>query len=154
MSKSILFIAPSAYPFGGVADWLAYLLPGLERLGWICTLGLVAGKHHQVNRYLDQHPFGRVLPIANATGSPEGRVRALQSAIESTAASIVATINIVDVYEAVRRIRQRGGSDVRVVTTLHGLQDDLLADIAFNRDVIDAVISSNRLSQSLVVGAL
>ena len=154
MSKSILFVAPSAYPFGGVADWLAYLLPGLESLGWTCTLGLVAGKHHQVNRYLDRHPFGRVLPIANATGSPEGRVRALQSAIESTAASIVATINIVDVYEAVRRVRQRGGSDVRVVTTLHGLQDDLLADIAFNRDVIDAVISSNRLSQSLVVGAL
>lgn len=154
MSKSILFVAPSAYPFGGVADWLAYLLPGLESLGWTCTLGLVAGKHHQVNRYLDRHPFGRVLPITNSTGSPEGRVRALQSAIESTAASIVATINIVDVHQAARRIRQRGGSDVRVVTTLHGLQDDLLADIAFNRDVIDAVISSNRLSQSLVVGAL
>ena len=154
MSKSILFLGPSAYPFGGVADWLAYLLPGLESLGWTCTLGLVAGKHHRVDQYIQRHPFGRVLPIANPTGSPEGRVRALQSAIESTAANIVATINIVDAYEAVRRVRQRGGSDVRVVTTLHGLQDDLLADIASNRDVIDAVISSNRLSQSLVVDAL
>ena len=154
MNKSILFVAPSAYPFGGVAEWLAYVLPGLESLGWTCTLGLVAGKHHQVNRYLDRHPFGRVRQIMNPTGSPEGRVRAVQSAIESTAAKVVATINIVDVYEAVRRIRQRGSSDVKLVTTLHGLQDDLLADIACNRNVIDAVISSNRLSQSLVVDAL
>ncbi len=154
MNKSILFVAPSAYPFGGVADWLAYLLPGLERLGWTCTLGLVAGKHHQVNRYLDRHAFGRVRQIVNPTGSAEGRVRAVQSAIESTAPQVVATINIVDVYEAVRRIRQRGSSDARLVTTLHGLQDDLLADIAFNCDVIDAVISSNKLSQTLVVDAL
>ena len=154
INKSVLFVAPSAYPFGGVADWLAYVLPGLESLGWTCTLGLVAGKHHHVNQYLDRHPFGRVRHIVNPTGSPEGRVRAVQSAIESAAPNVVATINIVDVYEAVRRIRQRGSSDVKLVTTLHGLQDDLLADIAFNRGVIDAVISSNRLSQTLVVDAL
>ena len=154
MNKKILFVAPSAYPFGGVADWLAYLLPGLERLGWTCTLGLVAGRHHHVNRYLDRHPFGRVRQIANPTGSAEGRVRAVQSAIETTAAQVVATINIVDVYEAIRRMRQRGSPDALLVTTLHGLQDDLLADIAFNRDVIDAVISSNRLSQALALDAL
>jgi len=154
VNKSILFVAPSAYPFGGVADWLAYLLPGLEGLGWTCSLGLVVGKHHQVNRYLDRHPFRRVRQIVNPTGSPEGRVRAVQCAIESTSPDVVATINIVDVYEAVRRIRQRGSSNVRLVTTLHGLQDDLLADIACNRDIIDAVISSNRLSQSLVVDSL
>ena len=154
MSKNILFVAPSAYPFGGVAEWLDYLLPGLERLGWNCTLGLVAGKHHRVDRYLDRHPFARVHAIANPTGSPEGRVRAIRAAVESTSANVVATINIVDAYDAVRRIRLAGGPDVKVVTTLHGLQDDLLADIASNRDVIDAVISSNRLSQALVIEAL
>jgi glycosyltransferase involved in cell wall biosynthesis len=154
MSKKILFIAPSAYPFGGVADWLDYLLPGLERMGWRCTLGLVTGQHHRVDRYLDRHPFARVCEIANPTGSPEGRVRAIRSAVESTSANVVATINIVDAYDAVRRIRLAGGPDVKVVTTLHGLQEDLLADIASNPDVIDAVISSNRLSQALVVNAL
>lgn len=154
MNKSILFVAPSAYPFGGVADWLAYLLPGLEGRGWTCTLGLVAGTHHRIDRYLHRYPFARVEQIANPTGSTEGRVRAIQSAIENSSPDIVATINIVDVFEAARRVRQRGSRDVRIVSTLHGLQDDLIADIAANRDVIDAVISSNRLSQSLVDSAL
>src|SRR4051812_47507009 len=69
MKGSILFLAPSAYPLGGVADWLDYLLPGLERNGWRCTLGLTTGRYHDADAYLAVHPWHRVNHVSCATGS-------------------------------------------------------------------------------------
>lgn len=150
----LLTVAPSAYLLGGVQDWLDYLLPGLEDLGWECVLGLVEGKHHDVDAYLARHPWSEVVRIKNLTGSKEGRVRALIAAIGNTAPDILAVANIVDAYEAVRRVRIDGKQTPRVVATLHGLQDDLLSDLKGEADVIDAVISTNRLSAKLAARAI
>src|SRR5690349_18307661 len=42
-ARNILFVAPSAYPLGGVATWLDYVVPGLRHRNWKVTLGLVQG---------------------------------------------------------------------------------------------------------------
>ncbi len=149
MASPVLFISPAAYPFGGVADWLDYLLPGLSDFRWECVLGLVGGRHHAVGSYLERHPWSTVERIKNPTGSSEGRIQALASAIENTRPDILAVVNIVDAYEAVRRLRLAGKAAPRVVATLHGLQSDLFADLAAESDVIDAVIATNRLSVKL-----
>lgn len=67
--SSVLFIAPSAYLYGGLATWLDYLVPGLENSGWDITVGLVAGKHHSAGAYLKQHPFRKTRAIENKSGS-------------------------------------------------------------------------------------
>lgn len=147
--KKLLFIAPSAYPLGGVADWLDYLLPGLHDLRWECLLGMAEGRHHLVESYLGRHPWPAVMRVKNVTGSREGRIQALIRAIEKTGPDILAVVNIVDCYEAVRRLRLAGQACPRVVATLHGLQSDLLADLQSEADVIDAVIVTNRLSAKM-----
>lgn len=153
---SILFVSPAAYPLGGVADWLDYTLTGLSRRGLRCRLALVEGGGHDPVHYLARHPWDDVAIVSNPTGSREGRVNALMQAIAVAAPDLVLSINIVDVYEAVRRRRLATPSvkTPRVAMTLHGLQADLVADIADHRDVLDAVIATNRLAAALAADAL
>lgn len=153
-APTVLFLTPSAYPFGGVADWLEYLLPGLNARGFRCVLGLMAGRHHLTGPYLDRHPWHDVEKISNPTGSPEGRITAIRQAIRRMQPDIVMSTNVAPTYEAVRRLRIEGNSVSRLVMTLHGLQSDLLADIASERDVLDAVVVTNKLSQRLATEAL
>lgn len=150
----ILFVSPSAYPLGGVADWLDYLLPGLQDEGWECVLGLVAGLHHAADFYAERHPWQEVKRIQNPTGSPEGRILALTRVIKENQPDILVVVNIVDAYEAVRRLKLAGKPCPKVVTALHGLQGDLLADLKAEADVIDAVIATNKLAALLAGEAI
>ena len=70
--KRILIFAPSAYPLGGIANWLDYLSPGLEEEGWQVIHGLVTGQHHDSDAYLQRHPWPQALRITNKTGSRTG----------------------------------------------------------------------------------
>lgn len=73
----VVFIAPSAYPLGGVAVWLDYLVKNLGAAGWEPVVGLVSGRWQNTGAYLDAYPALPVVEITNPTGSAEGRLRAL-----------------------------------------------------------------------------
>ena len=149
--KRILFVAPSAYPLGGVATWLDYVTRGLRDLGWDVCLGLTSGHHHDVDTYLDVHV--RVVDpivIKGGSGSVAGRVLALARLMESINPDLVVGVNVVDAYSAVRRLRVDGTRSPRIAMSIHGLEPDLFEDVASNRDVLDGVICSNRLACSLV----
>lgn len=151
----VIFISPAAYPLGGVADWLDYALAGLSARGMDCRLALVEGGGHDVAAYLRRHPWANTVTVSNPTGSREGRLRALMTAIASSGADLVMSVNLVDVYEAVRRLRfGSGGRGPRVAMALHGLQANLTEDIRREADVLDGVIATNRLSASLAAEAL
>lgn len=150
----LLVIAPSAYPLGGVADWLDYLLPGLEQRGWRCILGLVQGRHHDVDAYLARHPWHDVVRIANPTGSARGRVNALIGVMRQVQPDLVAVANIATAYDALRRLRAQGEPAPRVVMTLHGLQSDLLGDVRTEADVLDAVVATNQLAVRMAADSL
>jgi glycosyltransferase involved in cell wall biosynthesis len=143
--RHILIVAPSAYPLGGVATWIDYLIPGLRKLGWRVTLGLTAGTFHNVSAYLSVHPIERVIPIRNLTGTREGRVRGLVDAITSARPDIVVSVNIVDVYPAVDRIKRRG-NPVRAVMALHGLEPEYYQQMKRSAASLDAVIATNKLA--------
>jgi len=150
----ILLLAPAAYPLGGVADWIDYILRGLEAGGARCVLGLAAGRHHPVDPYLTRHPWHDVSRLTNPTGSREGRIHSLMRTIRSLSPDIVMVVNIVDAYEAVRRLRIEGADVPKIVMTLHGLQGDLMEDISAARDVLDGVVVTNRLTQKLAAEKL
>src|SRR5262249_9098835 len=144
----ILFVAPSAYPLGGVATWIDYIVPGLRQQGWRVTLGLTEGTLHNVNGYLAAHPMQGVVRIRNRTGTREGRVRSLCAAIMVVQPDIVASVNIADVYSAVNRLK-RNGSKVRAVMTLHGIEADYYEQIKYDGASLDGVIATNRLACKL-----
>ena len=112
LPSRILFVAPSAYPLGGVQTWLDYLLPGLDALGWESTLGLTAGEFHDVDRYVKAHPGPRYISIRNPTGSREGRIRALEESIRAVAPDMVVSANIPDCFAAVEARKIEKGSVV------------------------------------------
>lgn len=146
----LLFVAPSAYPLGGLATWLDYVVPGLEDKGWKATIGLTSGQFHNVDAYRKIHPFDKVVKIGNPTGSREGRIRSLCRAIQDIHPDIVAGVNIPDTYAAVERLRSAKGRGPRVVMTIHGIQPDLYEDARDYRSVLDAVICTNKLACRLV----
>ena len=149
-TKRVLFVAPSAYPLGGVAVWLDYLASGLPDHSWQPQIGLVSGKWHDISRYRAAYPRLPAIAIDNPTGSAEGRRRALMRAIEQAKPNIVVGVNIADLYRASRRLRARG-RQVRTVLALHGIAADLLDDLKRESVWLDAVIATNRLACRLCI---
>lgn len=147
----ILFVAPAAYPLGGVQVWLNSLLHGLPNFGWETHLALTEGRFHDVGAYLARNPFDATTSIAAPTGTRQGRVDAICNTIDAINPDLVVGVNIADVYGAVAQRRSDGATKVKAVATLHGVQADFLADFRSERSVIDAVVCTNRLSQRLVV---
>lgn len=139
-------VAPSAYPLGGVAVWIEYLVAGLLARRYSVSVGLTSGSHHDVSRYCLNYPNLPVVPIENPTGSAEGRRRAIAGYIEEQRPDLVLGVNVADLYPAVRRLRARGRTDARVAMTLHAIEADLLADCRASTDVLDGVVASNRLA--------
>jgi glycosyltransferase involved in cell wall biosynthesis len=145
MSDSILIVAPSAYPLGGVATWLDYLLPGLVNRGWRAVLGLVAGYFHDADRYQAVHRWSDFLKIQNLTGTREARIRALIRAIRHVRPQLVAAVNIPDTYAAIARMRARGEPTPHVAMTDHSLEEEYFRDAEMYASVLDGLICTNRL---------
>lgn len=152
MNPSVLFIAPSAYPLGGVQTWLDYVMLGIQEHNCKSTLALTNGFHHNANVYLDKHPFNQTIFISSPTGSIQGRIEALEQLIQSINPDIILVVNIVDVYQAVNNLRSKKLIKSRVITSIHGIHPGLIDDINTNRNIIDAVISTNQLTRKLVEG--
>jgi len=148
-NKTIMIIAPSAFTLGGVQTWLDYILPGLNKLGSRTVLGLISGKHHNSSKYLEVHPYDKIILISNDTGSYEGRISALIRALMKVKPDLVLSVNIVDVYPAIKEIKKRG-IKIKAIATLHGIQADFLEDLTTFCDCIDTVICSNKLAQHMV----
>jgi len=146
----VLFVAPSAYTLGGVQTWLDYIVPGLDQSNFNSSIALTCGAHHDANEYLRVHPFTHKHFIKNKTGTIQGRVDALEDLIKRVQPDVLIVVNIADVYQAVSKLRRQSNTNVRVVTSLHGIHPALIEDINQHYKLIDAVISTNRLTQQLV----
>jgi len=151
MTLRSILIAPSAYPLGGVAVWLDYLVPALSAHGWSAKVGLVAGRWHDAGVYRAAYPGLETLAIENPTGSAEGRIRAIADTLRRERPDVVVAVNIVDTYSAVRRVR-REGQPIKSGMALHGIAADLLGDLRREAPLgLDAVIATNRLACRLCV---
>lgn len=147
----ILFVTQTAHPLGGVEVWLEDLIPALASQHDV-TLGLVRGRRfHQPDRYLAQRqiavPF---LEIDGRTGTTEGRVRAIERAIDRVNPDVVVPVNIADTLEAVRRNKARG-RNVRMLYPLHAIGAEYLLDVLEYRGVIDVAVTMNRLAEKALL---
>lgn len=146
LRPKVFFVTPSAYPLGGVAAWLDYLEPGLSERGWDVVVGLATGpRHHRPLDYLAVHPHKNTLVVPCMTGTPEGRARAVETAVRQAGADLVVGVNIPDVYAGVGRMRMKRRLAPKVAMALHGIQADLMGDVQRYRRVLDGVVGVNRL---------
>lgn len=150
-ARKVVFVAPSAYTLSGLATWLDYLVPGLQGAGWEAVLALTSGRTHDVGAYQSAHPARRCRIVANQTGTRAGRVRSLIRLVEEERPSIVACVNIVDVYEGIVRMRRRRADAPKLVMTVHGILSWLVEDCGLWRDALDGVVCTNRLAAALAV---
>jgi len=142
----LLFFAPSAYCLGGVQIWLNDLVGYLHKdPRWQVQVALPSGHQHRLDRYKQAYPHLPVLPLLNPSGSAEGRRQVIASLLLRQQPDLVVGVNIAELYPAVRRARRQGFHG-KVVLSLHALAATLLADVAAEADLLDAVIATNRLS--------
>ncbi|MCT0208528.1 glycosyltransferase family 4 protein [Synechococcus sp. CS-1332] len=142
----VLVLAPSAYLLGGVQDWLANLVPGLRAGGLEVTVAVPDGDHHRHGPYAQAYPALAAQPLANPSGSVEGRIRAIATLLGTLNPELVLGVNLVDLYPAAQRARRQGRFHGRVVMTLHALQAEYFDDLRRHGAGIDAVIATNRLA--------
>ena len=147
---SVLFVAPSAYTLSGLATWLDYLLPGLRERGWDARLGLVSGpRHHRPERYLEVHPDPGVHIAHCDSGTPQGRLRALERLLAEAPTDIAISVNIPDLFAAVDARRRQGKATPRALLSVHGIEAFLYADARRYAEVLDGVVCTNRLACEL-----
>lgn len=150
LQPTIFFVCPSAYPLGGVAVWLGYLMPGLQSEGFNIVCGVLDGEFHDASNYLDGHQFDQVIKIANTTGTRYGRVQSLRKAIEAVKADMVVSVNVVDLYPACALVKKTSNPNLKVIMTLHALEPCYFSDVEQYQQHIDAVIVTNKLTLKLV----
>ena len=145
----LLYVAPSAYLLGGVQDWLADLVAGQRQRGLAVTVAVPDDTIHRLEPYAARYPELRPVPFRNPSGSEAGRIAALCDLLRRHREHLVVGVNIAALYPAVRRLRRRGIFQGKVVMSLHALEGDYYADLRAQRDLLDAVVVTNRLSGAL-----
>ena len=145
----ILFVTPSAYLLGGVQDWLSQLIPDLRARGYDVTVAVPDGCQHLYAAYNELYPELESKPFNNPTGSAWGRIRCLYKLILEQLPDIVVGVNIGDIYPAAREVRRKRMFAGRIVMTIHAIEADYFNDLKYQKEVVDAVIATNRLTCSL-----
>jgi len=146
-NHKVLIVAPSAYTLSGLATWLDYLEPGLTARGWDVTIGLLEGdQFHRPSQYLERHRHQKWVAIPCSTGTPTGRIRALEKCLTDLRPDLAVAVNCPDLSYAVNRWRQRNSHPIRMVATIHGFQPDLFEDLAASEAAVDAVVCTNKLT--------
>jgi len=147
----VLFITQTANIWGGVDVWLEYLTNALASRGWDVTVGLARGRRfHDPTAYRAAHTLPPTIEIPALTGTTEGRINAIIEAIEKTRADVVVPVNIIDAFEAVRRMKVRG-REVRLFHPLHALWSTHFADAFVFAHAIDYAAATNRLAARALV---
>lgn len=143
----ILFVAPSAYLLGGVQDWLYSTVVGLRGRGHKVRLGVPDGYFHDGERYNNEFKGLNAEFIRNRSGTNEGRVRALESFILRREPELVVGVNIGNLFDAVARLKNR--NSLKFAMTVHALEANYFEDIRMHRQIIDGLVTTNRLSFEL-----
>ena len=143
---TLLVVAPSAYPLGGLATWLDGLMPGLAERGWSVRLALPRGRTFRAEAYLERHPWSPVTLFDNPSGTAYGRRRAVSRLLREAPEGIVLVVNQPEVYAAALTERAAGRDVPRIVGSLHGLLPRLVEDFRRFAPAMTAAVGTNRLA--------
>jgi glycosyltransferase involved in cell wall biosynthesis len=145
----VLIVAPSAYLLGGVQDWLYMLTLGLRKRGYDIIVAVPNNLYHNGVLYNNYYTGIDAIFFTNRTGTSQGRVDALYHLIISNPTDILIGVNIGDLYEAYQQASHRI-DQTRLIMTLHAIEGDYLCDIGKYCQLLDAVITTNKLSQKII----
>ncbi len=148
--KTILFITSSAATLGGVQSRHARLGMLLPSLGWRPIYALTRG-----SRVHDPGGFRRVFPSLETieldarTGTREGRMLALRSAIRRIKPDIVVPGDLTDAWDAIR-LEKTKRDTLRLVCGIPGIYPDYLALIRRFQPIVDGAYGVSRLAARLL----
>lgn len=150
---TVLFLAPTVSRWGGVQTWLDQTARSLRAAGWRVVVGLCGGpRFHDAHAYAAAHPDLDWLEVKCLTGTAEGRAQAVRRALEQVRPDVFTILNVGDAVEGARRWKgTAAGRRCRAVFTVHGFSPPQLAEIAERSGTIDRVVTTNRLTQRIVV---
>lgn len=153
--RRAVFLAPSAYLWGGVQTWLDQTARGLRERGWQVTLGLVEGaRFHVPAAYVQVHPGHQTVKVSCRTSTPEGRARAVVRMLEETRPDVLVIVNVADGLEGARRWkRTSAGKALRVVYSIHAFLAGQMADVLSYVGTVDRVVGANRLLEKALATA-
>jgi glycosyltransferase involved in cell wall biosynthesis len=146
----LLFIAPSAYLLGGVQDWLYLLTIGLRKRGHNVTVGIPDGIYHRAGEYNSRFQGIDAISFKNKSGTHEGRIRAIAKFLVNNPADLIIGVNIGDLYDAYIRSYHLL-KKTHLVMTLHAIETDYFGDIRNYSQLLDSVITTNKLTQRIII---
>jgi glycosyltransferase involved in cell wall biosynthesis len=145
----VLIVAPSAYLLGGVQDWLYMLTVGLRLRGYDIKVAIPNNTYHNGVLYNNYYKGMDAIYFTNRTGTSQGRVDALCRLIIGNPTDIIVGVNIGDLFAAYQQVSHRL-DQTRIVMTLHAIEGDYLGDIGKYCQLLDGVVTTNKLSQKIV----
>jgi glycosyltransferase involved in cell wall biosynthesis len=145
----ILFVAPSAYLLGGVQDWLYSITLGLRNKGHDVNVAVPNNEYHNGILYNNHYVGLNATFFTNQTGSSQGRIKALSRLLLNNPTDIIVGVNIGDIYEAYKCVYHRL-QGTKIVMSLHAIEGDYFGDIGKYSQLLDGVITTNKLTQRLV----
>jgi glycosyltransferase involved in cell wall biosynthesis len=149
MPMKILLIAPSAYLLGGVQDWLYLLTIGMRDKGHTIIVAIPNDNFHNGVLYNQYYKHIDAIYFNNKTGTSEGRINALSKLLLSHPVDLIVGVNIADIYTAYERVYHKL-QKTKIVMTLHAIEGDYLGDIGQYCQLLDGVITTNKLTQKIV----
>jgi glycosyltransferase involved in cell wall biosynthesis len=149
VSMKILFVAPSAYILGGVQDWLYMLVLELRKLGNDIIVAIPRSNYHNGVLYNEYYQGINAVYFSSRTVSHEGRLNALSQLLLDYPVDVIAGVNIGDIYEAYKKVRDKIKPS-RIIMTLHAIEIEYLRDIGKYCHILDGVITTNKLTQQMI----
>lgn|GEM_PF-6317657 len=142
----MLFCTQTAYTGGGMERWLESLTSELARRGFDVYVGLAQGvKFHDADRWLQSHPCSgaKTLTLDGRGGVREARIAALWKAFASVRPHVVVPVGLADALFAAAAWK-RPGSDMHLVTCLHGQAETQVRDVVRCGPRLDAATAVSR----------
>jgi glycosyltransferase involved in cell wall biosynthesis len=145
----ILFVAPSAYILGGVQDWLYKTSKGFEYIGHEVTVAIPNDIYHDGTKYIKYYPNINPIFFSSKSGTSTGRINALSHLITNDRFDLIIGVNIGDIYNSYERQLLKL-QRTKIIMTLHAIESDYFGDIGKYTQILDGVITTNRLTQAIV----
>lgn len=143
--KSILVCCFSHNVWGGIETWLREILSAHREAGWDVTLALARGKRfNDPKRFLKIFGESSALELDGRIATQEGRIVAVQRAVQRVAPSIVLPLGLGHALPAIGRAKL-AGTRCRLVHALHAINAPLLRDAEAFAPVTDLIVGVNPL---------
>jgi glycosyltransferase involved in cell wall biosynthesis len=148
--RTVLFTETTHVTLGGVGRRHSRLAELLPSRGWRPIFALTWGRRfHNPFRYRETYPSLDTVLLDGRTGTRDGRLLAIQQAIEKARPSAVIPGAVSDTFAAVAELKA-AGSPIRLVYGLPGLAPAALEFLRLHAPIVDLGFGVSRLTRAVL----